>query len=230
MVPSKEKRDALRDALMKRGGWYSPWVHPAVPSLTGLGLMSAAVLLMHDLQAWEAGFGVLLFLLSNAAEWRIHKGLLHKRTPGATMLYDRHTPEHHMVFITEDMSIRDPREFKLVLLPAFGIVLLAAGLTPLAWLIWNSGQHNLACVFVFVTMGYVVSYEWLHLSYHLPPESFVGRLAVIRFMRRHHAIHHDPRLMQRWNFNVSLPLWDLVRRTYVRPAEGESLEPLLKGG
>ncbi len=76
-------------------------------------------------------------------------------------------------------------------------------------------------------MGYVVSYEWMHLSYHLPPESFVGRLALVRFMRRHHAIHHDPRIMQKWNFNVSVPLWDVVRRTYVRTPEGQSLEPLL---
>ena len=35
-------------------------------------------------------------------------------------------------------------------------------------------------------------------------------------LRRHHALHHDPKLMQKWNFNVSLPLWDLVRGTIAR--------------
>ena len=67
-------------------------------------------------------------------------------------------------------------------------------------------------------MAYVLSYEWLHLAYHLPPDSFVGRLPPIRFLRRHHATHHDPRLMMRWNFNITIPLWDLVRGTYRREA------------
>ena len=65
-------------------------------------------------------------------------------------------------------------------------------------------------------MGYVVSYEWLHLSYHLPQDSFIGRRSIIRLLRQTHALHHDPRLMQRYNFNVTLPLWDLVRGTYTR--------------
>ena len=29
-------------------------------------------------------------------------------------------------------------------------------------------------------------------------------------------LRHDLRLMQKWKFLVSLPLWDLVRGTYVR--------------
>lgn len=226
----KERRDALRDEWLHEGGWYSPWLHLAVPSLFGLCAMAAAVWLIDDLTAWQLAFGVGLFLLANATEWRVHKSLLHQRRRGATLLYDRHTPHHHMVFITDDMSIRSAREFKMVLLPSFAIILLAVGLSPLIAGLWFfAGQHNLACVFTFVTMGYVVSYEWLHLSYHLPPSSFIGRLGVIRFMRRHHAVHHDPRLMQRWNFNVSLPLWDVVRRTYLRPPEGAPLESLAQG-
>ncbi len=207
---------ATRDELMKTGRWYSPWVHLAIPSSVGVAAMAGAVYFMHALTAWEVAFGVALFILANATEWRIHKSFLHERRKGVAFLYDRHTPQHHLVFTTDDMAIREPREFKLVLLPAFAVAALALGLSPVIAALWLSGQHNLACVFTFVTMGYVVSYEWLHLSYHLPPDSFIGRLGVIRFMRRHHALHHDPTLMQQWNFNVSLPLWDLVRRTYAR--------------
>ncbi|WP_437298030.1 hypothetical protein [Sorangium sp. So ce426] len=35
-------------------------------------------------------------------------------------------------------------------------------------------------------------------------------------LRRHHAAHHRPSLMRQWNFNVTFPLWDLVRETYYR--------------
>ncbi len=36
---------------------------------------------------------------------------------------------------------------------------------------------------------------------------------IIRALRTHHARHHDPRLMQRWNFNVTVPLFDAVMGT-----------------
>ena len=51
----------------------------------------------------------------------------------------------------------------------------------------------------------MVSYEVLHLCYHAPKDSFIGRLSLIRVLRAHHARHHDPRIMQRYNFNVTVP-------------------------
>ena len=79
-----------------------------------------------------------------------------------------------------------------------------------------------ACLYAATGIAYAVSYEWLHLSYHLPHDHPVGRSRLIRGLRRHHAIHHDPRLMQRWNLNVTVPLWDVVMRTvaeYPPPAQ-----------
>lgn len=49
---------------------------------------------------------------------------------------------------------------------------------------------------ILIPLFYVVSYELLHMSYHLPRTSRVGRNPV-----------------QRWNMNVTVPLWDIVRRT-----------------
>jgi hypothetical protein len=219
VLPVEERDRIRREAIAKRGKHYSPWLHLAVTSLFGLGAIAFAASLLHDVRWWELAAAAAFFLLSNASEWRIHRDVLHKRTRGATVLYDRHTPEHHMIFITDDMAIRSTAEFGLVLIPAYGIVLIFAGLLPLFGGIWLLGLHNLAALWCIVAMGYVVSYEWLHLSYHLPPSSFFGSLGVVRLLRRHHAIHHDPRLMQRWNFNVTLPLWDVVRRTYVRDRE-----------
>lgn len=214
-----EKRDAVRRDWLAQVRWYNPWLHLGVTSIFGLAAIAAAVTQVHALTGWQVLFGAALFVLANATEWRIHKSLLHQRVKAVALLYDRHTPLHHMVFVTDDMSLRNTGEFRLVLLPAFAIVAVFFGVAPIAAVIWFAfDQHNLAAVFTIVTMGYVVSYEWLHLSYHLPPDSFVGRLPGMNVLRRHHALHHDPRLMQKWNFNVSLPLWDLVRKTYVRKA------------
>jgi sterol desaturase/sphingolipid hydroxylase (fatty acid hydroxylase superfamily) len=121
-----------------------------------------------------------------------------------------------MVYVTHDMAIRSRREFKMVLIPPWGIVVAFVSALPIPIALALLGQWNLAMLFVATTMLYVASYEWLHLSYHLPPESFVGRRRIIAFLRRHHATHHDPTLMQKWNFNVTIPLWDVVRGTVHR--------------
>jgi sterol desaturase/sphingolipid hydroxylase (fatty acid hydroxylase superfamily) len=140
------------------------------------------------------------------------------------LLYDRHTPEHHVVFVTDDMAVAERREWKLVLIPPWAIVAAFAAAIPLPATLILLGQWNAAMFFVATMMFYLVSYEWLHLSYHLPPDSFIGRLKLIAFLRRHHASHHDPRLMQKWNFNVTVPIWDLLLGTVYKPErarEGE---------
>ncbi len=140
----QDKRDALRASTLEgRKGFYSPWVHLAIPSTFALAAMAAALVMLRDPRWTDVLFGVGLFVLANAVEWRIHKSLLHKRMPFATILYDRHTPLHHMVFVTDDMAIRKTQEFALVLLPAFAVVALGVGLSPMIAALWFFfGQHN----------------------------------------------------------------------------------------
>ncbi|HEX9104645.1 MAG TPA: sterol desaturase family protein [Polyangia bacterium] len=217
---SLARRDELRARLVAGiPRWYNPWLHLVVPSLVGLGVLVACTLLLRGVKPLELLTVPATFLVINAGEWRIHRDILHKRTPPLTVLYDRHTPEHHMVFVTDDMAIRSWREFYLVLIPAYGIVAAAFGALPFPAALWlGFGLRNPALLFMATTMVYVVLYEWLHLSYHLPSDSFIGRLRLIQVLRRHHAVHHAPELMQKWNFNVTIPLWDWVRRTIYRDA------------
>jgi len=214
------RREALRASLVAAiPWWYSPWVHLAAPSVFGLGVMVAAAFFIRDLRPLELLFALGVLLVSNATEWRIHRDLLHKRTRFMEVLFDRHTPEHHGVYVRDDMAIRSTREFRLILIPAYGILGVFVMTSPITAALWLLGQHNLALIFCMCTMFYVVSYEWFHLSYHLPPESFIGRRRLIRWLRRHHATHHHPPLMQKWNFNVNVPLWDIVRRTVYKGPE-----------
>lgn len=212
------RRDQLRAEVVARiPRWYSPWLHLAFPSLVGIAVIVACLASLHHVRPVELWAIFATFLVLNAGEWRIHRDILHKRTPPLSVLYDRHTPEHHMIFVTEDMAIRSTREFYLVLIPAYGIVAAGIGALPIPATLWlGFGLRNPALLFMAVTMAYVVAYEWLHLSYHAPDDSFVGRLALIQRLKRHHAVHHAPELMQKWNFNVTIPLWDWVRRTIYR--------------
>lgn len=215
---STARRDELRARLIAEiPGFYSPWLHLAFPSLVGIAVIVTCVWLLRDVRALDLVTIPATFLLLNVVEWRVHRDILHRRTPPLGVLYDRHTPQHHMIFVTDDMAIRATREFYLVLIPAYGIIAAGIGALPIPAALWlGLGLRNPALLFMAVTMGYLVGYEWLHLSYHAPSSSFVGRLKLIERMRRHHAIHHSPELMQKWNFNVTIPLWDWVRRTIYR--------------
>ena len=101
-----------------------------------------------------------------------------------------------------------------MLIPAVGVLgIIATSLPGAALAGWLFGA-NVGWLFLLTSGAYVTSYELTHLAYHLPAHSFIGRRAFVRAMREHHARHHDPRLMQKWNFNVTLPLADWIFRTY----------------
>lgn len=217
-----EQRDAVRARALAASPGYRPWLHVGAESLIGLGLCAAAAWLARGAGPWHWAFFGALLVFSNATEWRIHRDVLHTRRRGAEVLYDRHTPLHHVIYVTGDMAMRGAREMQLVLIPAYGILLIFLFTLPLTALLWWLGGRALAGVFVLESMGYVLLYEWLHLTWHLPSSSPIARLGVVRWMRKHHELHHHPELMQRKNFNVTVPLWDWVRGTLVRepPATG----------
>jgi hypothetical protein len=210
------RRDAVRAELVARiPRWYRPWAHLAFPSLVGLGFITASVLLLRNPTPIELLFVPLVLLFSNFNEWRIHRHVLHRRSWPLETLFWRHTPEHHVIFVRDDMAMRSSREFRLVLIPAYGIVAIFLTTLPITAALWMLSR-NLALLWVASTMGYVVAYEWLHLTYHFPADSAVGRSRLVRWLRHHHAVHHTPELMQRWNFNVTVPLADWVLRTIYR--------------
>jgi hypothetical protein len=218
---TEASRAELRAELLSRiPRWYSPWVHLAFPAVTGIAIAAFALSRIHDVRAWQLALVPVFLVAGNAIEWHAHRGLLHRRTRLLEELYVRHTPQHHGVYVADDMFIRDWRELKLILLPAWGVLAILAASSPVAVALWLAGQANVAALWVASTVVYVLSYEWLHLAYHLPAEGAIGRLRVTRWLRGHHQRHHAPLLMQRWNFNVTVPLWDHVRGTVWRaPAD-----------
>lgn len=212
----RESCEARRaESLAKTPSWYSPWGHLAGPSLVGLLLGWLGWQMIEGPLTW-AQLSVVLAVVagSNLIEWWAHKYLLHRRSPlpGAAELYKRHI-EHHSIYTEELMELRDPRELRMILLPAWGVALILLGNLPAALGLWGMGFHNHAGVYIISSVLYVLGYEWCHLSYHLPREHFISKLWLVRVMGKHHTAHHNPRLMARWNFNVILPFGDWLCRT-----------------
>ena len=214
---TEERRERIRaEATAEIPWWYAPWGHLA--ATTGIGL---AVLIVSTVQLvrlgsthatdWLAVPGVLL--LANYFEWRVHKHVLHRRRWPFRVIYDKHTPMHHMVYAEEDMALRSTKEFRLVLIPAAGVLGIVLAAFPIGVAISKLWSVPAGWLFLVTASLYMVTYEVLHLCYHAPRDSFIGRLRILRVMRAHHAKHHDPRVMQKWNFNVTVPLFDWIMGT-----------------
>lgn len=217
---TRDARAEIRADLMAGvPRWYSPWLHLVAPGLAGVAIVAFAISRVHDPRAWELALVPVFFLAANAIEWHAHRDLLHRRTWPLEELYVRHTPQHHAVFVADDMFIREWREVKLVLLPAWGVLAIVVAGLPVGLLFHLAGAPNVAALWVATVTAYVLMYEWLHLAYHLPADGPIGRLRVTRWLRRHHQRHHAPQLMQRWNFNVTIPVWDHLRGTVWRAGD-----------
>jgi sterol desaturase/sphingolipid hydroxylase (fatty acid hydroxylase superfamily) len=203
--------------------WYRGEVHFVLLNLLGGAILylvarglPLALALAPGPLTWRTWVTVpLAFVFANYFEWRIHRGPLHR--PGwPRILYKRHTLLHHAWFHTETMAVCSHREMKFVLFPLpalFGAALVA--LPPALLCGWLVGAEA-GRVFYLVAISYYLLYEWLHLAYHLPAHTWLGRNPLIRWMRQHHARHHDPKLMVHRNFNVTFPLWDALLGTLDR--------------
>jgi hypothetical protein len=212
------------DILGNIPAWYSPVLHLAIPSVVGLGVMLGAVSRLHAPAPLDWITVPVTLLGALAFEWRVHQSVLHRRVPGLGLLYDRHEILHHVIFTYDDMAMRSRREWWLVLMPAYAVVLVAALNAPLTLGISAVFGPNAGCLYLTTAMSFFLSYEWLHLAYHLPADSPIGRLGFIARLREHHRRHHDPRLMKRWNFNVTVPVFDWIRGTIWSPEREAAAE------
>lgn len=210
-----ERRRAEIVATIPR--WYSPTVHFLIPGLLGLGAMAGALLMVRDLRPAELWIVPATMILAFGFEWRVHKLVLHRRTPGLGVLYERHELHHHVIYTYDDMAMREGRELRLILMPAYAVVLVFLIDVPFALASARLFSWNAGCLFMATSMVFFISYEWLHAAYHLPAGHVISRLGVIARLREHHRRHHDPRLMKGWNFNVTVPFFDWIHRTTWTP-------------
>jgi hypothetical protein len=197
---------------------YMPLGHLAVTAGIGVAAWIAGAIAIDDFRWPLAVTALAVFVISNLVEWCAHKGLLHKRRWPFEILYDQHTPRHHMFYRHGSMAVASRKEWHFVLMPRRGVFGIAVLAVPLALAVAAlfGADHGWAA---FMTAGsYASLYEVTHLTYHLQRDHWVLRLPVLgrllRALSRHHARHHHVQLMRKWNFNVTVPLWDFLLRTH----------------
>ncbi len=199
------------------GPRYNGWLHFATTSLGSLAAIGFAISRVHAPRFWELACIPVFFLIANLGEYFGHRGPMHHRRRGLGIIFERHTLQHHQFYRHDAMAADGPRDFQMVLFPPVMLVVFLGGLAaPIGLVFGLVVSPNLGWLFAATAVAYFLTYEWLHWSYHQPDESFVGRLALVRVLRRHHTIHHDLARMTRVNFNITFPIADALFGTTAR--------------
>ncbi len=212
--------DSFRAAYRRDciGPQYRGLVHLGFTFGLGCVVVVVSLLELDDVRPFEWLVVPLTFLYANLAEYFGHRGPMHHPRKGLRIVYERHAGQHHRFFTDRHMAFESIRDLKAVLFPAVMIsFFLLAFAMPVGLLLAWLATPNVAWLFVATAMAYFMNYETLHLLYHLPQDSVAGRLGVVRRLRRLHQVHHDPRLMARYNFNITYPIGDLLFGTLWRP-------------
>lgn len=204
-----------------RASVFTGWPHFAAINFLALSATAAAARFVRRPAPWEWAAVPLGFLAANLVEWAAHRYPMHHPMKPLSIMYEKHTLEHHRYFTHDAMEAESPADFDMVLFsfPALVFFLVGTGL-PIALAFFAFVSWNAGWLFVALAVDYYGLYEYCHLAYHLPEKSWVGRLPGMAALRRHHTRHHDRTLMAHWNFNVTFPICDAVFGTAWRPCEG----------
>jgi hypothetical protein len=196
---------------------YNGWLHFATTSLGSLAVIGFAISRVSHPRWWELACVPVFFVIANLGEYFGHRGPMHHRRRGLAIIFERHTLQHHQFYRHDAMAAESPRDFQMVLFPPVMLVFFLGGLAaPIGLLLGLLGTPNLGWLFAATGVGYFLTYEWLHWSYHQPEDSAVGRNALVRTLRRHHTAHHDLARMTKVNFNITFPIADVLFGTLAR--------------
>ncbi|WP_433735460.1 sterol desaturase/SRPBCC family protein [Pseudomonas putida] len=189
---------------------YNPWLHGAFVLLFGLGAITLFWSTVHQIQPLEWLALPVALLFFNAGVYLVHRHLGHQKKTFARVFYARHTGDHHSFFAPGHMTYDSPRDWRVILFPAWLIVLHTLIITLPIWWLFSQLDTNVAgLVGGCLVLGYL-AYEVFHACEHLPSHHPLTRLPWIRQMRRLHELHHRREMMQERNFNIVFPLMDYL--------------------
>ncbi len=196
---------------------YSGKLHFLFTTTMCLSVIAVSIFMLDDVD-WKEWLVVpFTFFYANWVEYVGHKGPMHHKRKWLGKVFKRHTLEHHRFFTDKKMDCESPKDFKMILFPPVLLIFFFFGFavpaTLLMYWLWSA---NAAWLLLGTLIAYYLNYEWLHLSYHLPDHHWIAQLPLIRKLRNYHYQHHNPDLMQKYNFNISYPVFDWIFKTLKR--------------
>ncbi len=202
---------------------YRGWLHFAFTTAGAIAALVFASSQVRDVRGFEWLVIPISFLIANLGEYLGHRHPMHHKMCGMGLLFRRHTHEHHRFFTDRATAFESPRDFKITLFPPIMLIFFLGFLAaPIAGLLYLVSTANAAWLFATVVIAYFLTYEWLHFSYHVAPDSWWGRLPLMGTLRKHHTLHHDPKHMATCNFNITFPIGDWLFGTVYKPKKSRA--------
>jgi hypothetical protein len=208
---------------------YSGYRHMFATNAICLSILVVAAIQIHSTSMMELMAAPLTFIYANYSEYDRHKGPSHHPRGWLKFLYERHTIQHHGFFTDELMTYDTSQDFKVVLFPV-GLVLFYVSLLllPEAGLMAILISTNVAAIFAVTAILCFMNLDWMHFYYHLADDSKLAKalsiLPFARAMKANHILHHNPRMMSKYNFNITYPIFDYFFGTLYREEQADSLE------
>ncbi|WP_444898795.1 sterol desaturase family protein [Microbulbifer sp. VAAC004] len=196
-------------------GRYHGWLHLMGILAIGAGVCIYCMFQLDLLKTWELLVIPAGTVIYNFSEYASHRWAGHKKIRIAGLFYRRHTGDHHSFFSPPLFSIDSTRDWRIVLFPTYLTATLALVIAPILGYFFSILFSMNAGYLLIVTM--VVNhlgYELLHLGYHQPQNHWFHRVPVLRELAQLHRIHHQRKWMNECNFNLTIPLFDLLLGTF----------------
>ncbi len=190
--------------------WYRPSLHVLVIYALGTAALAFFIARIETPITWTQWAVVpVVLLVSNILEWATHRYVMHRprRNFIARSIYSRHTLNHHEFFTEENYTVDTMRDFRIVFFPPYTEIAAMVLTVPGALLLGSVLGANAGWLTMCSTTGMYMVYEAFHFSCHIEDNWFVRHCPCINTIRRHHAAHHDHRLMTK-NLNLTFPFAD----------------------
>ena len=199
------------------GPGYSGKLHLVFINIWCLGGIIICVANIHHPTFKQWLVGPLTFVYTNLFEYIGHRFPMHHRYNALKAVFKRHTLQHHHFFTNTRMNCDSDNDFKIILFPPVLLVFFSVlFVMPVAFAVYFLFSLNSALFYVASTLAYYLNYEWLHLAYHLPETHFVYHVPGLKFLRKLHYQHHNIKEMDKYNFNITYPVFDILFGTLKR--------------
>jgi hypothetical protein len=197
---------------------YNGWLHMFTVAGIGLFVILYAFGQIQNPSVLEWMVFPLTMLVVNFAEYYAHRWLGHRKTKLGGLFYKRHTGDHHSFFLENAMNYQSVRDWRVVLFPAFLILAFIFGLIlPGGYVLQSFVSDNAAYFYAAAGITGYLFYEVMHFSYHIPRGHWAEKIFLCipgwKLMRHTHVLHHKRDKMAQANFNITLPIFDLILGT-----------------
>jgi hypothetical protein len=191
-------------------GWYNGYFHIALIYAMGAAVLYIYISHVRNVTPLEWLTVPLTFLFTNVFEWLVHKYVMHRpvNIKGLRAIYERHTLNHHQFFSDEEMRFRDDKDWRVTVFPPYALVVFTLMSILPAAALGLVFSPNVGWLFMCVTTGMYLIYEFMHFCCHVDEGGFVKHCPLVNTLRRHHTAHHNARLMMEVNMNLTFPIAD----------------------